>query len=206
MNGRTGGKTNSGRDGAQDVCFHPDNARELARYLLPHYNRQKDDYPVVLDACSGNGVLGRAFSDELERLGCKPTVIEAEKKAGVDVLNIPVSKKFDVIVCNPPWSLDQALPIFQHLETLLAADGVLFFVINNVFCYQGSDRAETLDYQKFYFLPRWTFKPAGRPLLDCGVMVKHEGGNMTREAAKLVPYIKLKRVTDKIHGNKNDDL
>ena len=65
-------------------------------------------------------------------------------------------EKFDVIICNPPWKLNVALPIYKHLEKLLAPNGVLIFIINNVFCYQGSDRAEELDYQKYYFLPRWT--------------------------------------------------
>ena len=194
MNGRTGGKTNSERDGSQDVAFHPDNARELAQYLLPHYDRQKDAWPAVLDACSGDGVLGAAFSRELKALGYKPVLFEAEKKNGFDVMDLPAGEKFDVIVCNPPWALEQALPIYHHLENLLTKDGVMFFIINNVFCYQGSDRAECLSYQKYYFLPRWTFKPAGRPLLDCGVMVNHKNGDMTREAAALRPYVKLNRV------------
>lgn len=192
--GRTGGKTSEDRDGAQDVFFHEQNAIELAEYLLPHYWHRENTPPFILDACSGSGILGNAVKKVLEKVNYSPVLFSAEIKNGWDVMKTNEREKFDVIICNPPWKLSVALPIYRHLEKLLAPNGVLIFIINNVFCYQGSDRAEELDYQKYYFLPRWTFKPAGRPLLDCGVMVKHENGCMGETAANLRPYIPLKRV------------
>lgn len=192
--GRTGGKTSEDRDGAQDVFFHEQNAMEMAQYLWPHCWQPDNNFPYLLDACSGSGALGKAFKGVMETRGSKPVLYSAEIKNGWDVMKTNEREKFDVIICNPPWKLNVALPIYKHLEKLLAPNGVLIFIINNVFCYQGSDRAEELDYQKYYFLPRWTFKPAGRPLLDCGVMVKHENGSMDETAANLRPYIPLKRV------------
>jgi hypothetical protein len=183
---RTGGKATKERDHEQNIFFHEQNANEIAEYLYPHYKSFKKC--VILDACSGLGVLGNAFS---KRTG-KTMVFFYDKKDGADILK--AAGEYDLIVCNPPWRLSEALPIYEHLLNLLSPNGILFFIINNVFCYQGSDRAEKLCFQKYYFLPRWTFKPAGRPLLDCGIMVYHKNGIIPQEAANLRPYIPLKKV------------
>jgi hypothetical protein len=37
------------------------------------------------------------------------------------------------------------------------------------------------------------FKPSGRPLLDCGVMVYHANGILSKEAVCLVPYVPIDR-------------
>lgn len=172
MSGRTGGKTNPERDHEQNVSFHPQNAAELADYLLPHYSRIKQDSPKILDACSGEGFLGRALLEQVEKFSNEPILNSIDSLYGQDIMQ--ETEQYDLIICNPPWSLKKSLPIFNHLYSLLAPGGVMLFVINLVFCYQGSDRAEVLNYQKYYFLPRWTFKSSGRPLLDCGVMVCHQ--------------------------------
>lgn len=204
MSGRTGGRMNSERDHEQNIGFHPQNAKELAEYLLPHYAGK--DKAKILDACSGSvGVLGNAIKESLIHISkkAKYKLFNKKQKAilldcidkeeGRDILEHS-QKKYDLIICNPPWKLTESLPIYNHLLDLLEPDGVLIFVINNVFVYQGSDRAEILQYQKYYFLPRWVFKPSGRPLLDCGVMVFHKNGIVPGSAANLRPYIPLKRV------------
>lgn len=199
MNGRTGGITNNNRDHEQNVGFHPQNAKELAEYLLPHYEHIQS--PVeILDACSGrDGVLGKAFNDALIGHGERRLRLLDSEFTGEDVLG-HAERKYDIILCNPPWALKKSLPIYNHLLTLLSSRGVLIFVVNLVYCYQGSDRAEVLQYQKHYFLPRWTFKPSGRPLLDCGVMVYHADGNVPKIAAELRPYIPLKRVDTRLEA------
>lgn len=184
---RTGGiKTE--REVDENVYFHPRNAWEMFNYLSPHFAIPHDEAPQILDACAGSGILGKAVKEYYDI--SKTDFVDI--KHGADVLNI--NKKYDIIVCNPPWSLKISLPIYWRLvEHCLAPYGVLFFIINNVFCYQGSDRAEGLKYQKYYFLPRWTFHHANRPLLDCGVMVYHKGDHLSERSAILTPYIPLTR-------------
>jgi hypothetical protein len=201
MNGRTGGKTNIGRDHNQNVRFHTKNAIELAEYLLPHYSVLGGEINI-LDACAGDGVLGNAINIELKKhIGIDANVSFIDELYGHDVFD--ENGEYDLIICNPPWAIKQSLPIYNHLLSLLSQDGILIFIINNVFVYQGSDRAESLKYQKYYFLPRWTFKPAGRPLLDCGVMVYHENGQVPEDAAQLRPYIPLTRVNERIFLNES---
>lgn len=202
MAGRTGGKTNMDRDHEQNIGFHPQNASELAEYLLPHYERIARDAGDfnILDACSGAGALGSAFSEAAGR--CDPEGITKVCLESVDEIHgqdiFEERGEYDLICCNPPWALKKALPIYNHLLSLLSPSGVLMFIVNCVFAYQGSDRAEQLKYQKFYFLPRWTFKPSGRPLLDCGVMVYHADSFVPRTAAVLRPYVPLKRVDTRL--------
>jgi hypothetical protein len=188
MNNRPGGKTTK-REVSENVEFYPDNAFELMHYLRPHFTMLFMSRPYrlkVLDACSGSGNLGNKFEEIFSS-----KVDYAEIQNGVNVHDI--EEKYDVIICNPPWSLKISLPIYWKLVDLLRPDGILIFIINNVFCYQGSERASELKYQKYYFLPRWTFKHTGRPLLDCGVMVYHKDGIVPDNAARLRPYIPLER-------------
>lgn len=206
MKSSTGGINRRDHVPNDTVYFPAGYARQMVNYLEPHlYNIPLDG--KILDACSGSGVLGKAFFDLLtkwdqeynEEFGYEstpPTLTLAEKSYGLDVFHLSPEiedHKFDLIVSNPPRSLSVALPIYWHLVSLLADDGVLFFIINNVFCYQGSKRAETLKYQKYYFLPRWIFKPSGRKLLDCGVMVYHADGKVPDDAVALRPYIEIEK-------------
>lgn len=166
-------------------------AEFIAEYLSSHY----DNIPGhMLDACAGDGVLGDAF---MEKSICQ-SLFDIDINPGKeniikgDVLSLKFD--FDIIICNPPWPEKIAKEIYHHLYCLLNDGGVMFFLINNVFCYQGYDRAVELPFQKYYFLPRYAFKESGRPLLDCGVMVAHKGP-VPATAANLSPFIPLKRIT-----------
>jgi len=159
---RTGG-IRTDRTINEKVYFHPDNAIEMVQYILPHIEQGKK--LKTLDACSGSGNLGKAFDFWIDNC----TVDYVEFDDGNDILE--TFEKYDVIICNPEWSIKKSLPIYWHLiRYCMKPNAVLFFIINNVFCYQGSDRAEILEYQKYYFLPRWTFKHAERPFLIVGFL------------------------------------
>lgn len=207
MKGRQGGGKTTERKVNNDVEFHPVNAYEMMNYLFPHVEdiAGSNRKIRILDACSGTGNLGNATVkvvketiEEMEKLfedvNMDKTEIELEQvdiKHGRDVLEL--EGKYDIIVCNPPWDLKTSLPIYWHIVNNLMdkSRSTLFFIINNVFCYQGSERAESLQYQKYYFLPRWTFKHTGRPLLDCGVMVCERGKQFNDNQIR--PYIPLTR-------------
>jgi hypothetical protein len=191
MNGRTGGITNNDRDHEQNIFIHPENAKEIVEYLSPHYKYISGE---ILDACAGYGTLGQAFLNSVCSSSRSWNLDLIEKANGQDILEHK-GKKYDIIICNPPWKLKIALPIYNHLLTLLSDNGVLFLLINNVFVYQGADRAKELLYQKYYFLPRYVFKPAGRPLLDCGIMVYHANNKIPYEASLLRPFIPLTRIS-----------
>lgn len=185
---RTGGTAKRGHrnkpvtDG--DVYFQPDIADEmfdllLARHRLAHpifeeVNGHRIYADVsILDVCANTGVLGKSLLSKIP--GGKLTLQDI-KISGKSFLDENYKgRKFDYIVANPPWKEAIAKPIYQKCLELLSHEGVLFFVINNVFQYQGRDRAVQLKCHKFYFLPRYVFKRSGRPLLDCGVMVYHNG-------------------------------
>lgn len=185
---RAGGSRNRDHVIDENIEFPLDYADQMAKYLLPHYSNLLVTMKV-LDACSGSGNLGSSFL----KYSAGHVCFYVDEFNGQDILQLD-NEKFDLIICNPPWSLKIALKIYNKLLTLLSDDGILFFVINNVFCYQGSSRAEILKFQKYYFLPRWIFKPSGRPLLDCGVMVYHANGQIPKEAADLAPYIPLIKI------------
>lgn len=183
-----------------NVYFHRLNAEELITYLKKHFVSLLQLSPYnppcrVLDACAGREALGRVFK---EKYGCEVTFQDIKQK-GESILDYKPGHPFDIIVCNPPW-IPVELPeaIYKKLVTLLAPGGVLFFIVNNTFCYQGPDRATALFFNKFYFLPRYTFASSGHPLLDCGVMVYHNGGDMLPDAALLRPFIPLSRVRGEI--------
>lgn len=185
---KTGGTRTRNHEVNENVEFPFEYAKQMAEYLRPHYSHLPK-YMNILDACSGGGNLGQSFLSHSNGIVC----YYVDKFNGQDIHEID-DGKYELIVCNPPWSIKTALPIYNKLLTLLSYNGILFFIINNVFCYQGSSRAEILKYQKYYFLPRWVFKPSGRPLLDCGVMVYHKNNIIPRDAVLLPPYIPLKRM------------
>ena len=213
MRRQGGGKTTVDRDHEQRVYTHPEHAREILEYLTPHLLVQRIDFGdkvKTLDACCGAGAFGMACREVLYNashrlathvtfLDVDPDIIACDASVGSivkgSVHDLTVATQFDVIVCNPPWRLSEALPIYEKLLTLLAPNGVLFFLINNVFCYQNSARGEQLKFQKYYFLPRWVFKHAGRPLLDCGVLVYHNNNRVPAGAARLSPYIPITRIS-----------
>ena len=193
MANRSGGIKNI-REVNETVYFHPENAKEMFNYLSPHLSgfcdcKDCSTHINILDACSGTGILGKALGSLFN--GASINFVDINQNKNI----FDVKEKYDFIVCNPPWSLKISLPIYWHLiNNCLKKHGILFFIINNVFCYQGSDRAETLKYQKYYFLPRWTFKHANRPLLDCGVMVCYKDPELIPfDASELTPYIPLTR-------------
>lgn len=186
---RTGGKALPGFRIAtdNDVYFVKEEADIIFNYLLPHYENINN--PVVLDACCNDGVLGKSFEKIID---CKKVEYQDIKKDNKSILNFFPNYKYDIILCNPPWTpVKVPLEIYNHLELLLSDIGILVFVINNVFCYQGWERASKLKYQKYYFLPRFVFKWSSRPLLDCGIMVYHKNNIIPVGASILRPYIDI---------------
>lgn len=133
----------------------------------------------ILDACCGDGVLGRSLRgflirDSLFRGSTTYQDISISGKSVTDEIKPP--REFDFIVCNPPWKESVATEIYFHLLTLLKEGGTLFFLINNVWMYQGPERARRIKCDRFYFLPRYAFKWSGRPMLDCGILVYRNDG------------------------------
>lgn len=168
--GRSGGVA-TGETHDQNVYFIPEVAEIMFDYLKPHYADYK--CPLILDACCGSGVLGKSLSKILNGK-CKTTYHDINMN-GQSILEYKTHWKFDIIVCNPPWApVSTAEKIYHFLISMLSDAGVLFFIINNTFMYQGWERAVELQCSRYYFLPRYVFKWSGRPLLDCGAMVYHK--------------------------------
>lgn len=176
-------------DNDNDVYFNDTNAFEMLDYLYPHYSKYK--YPAVLDACCGKGALGNAL------MKIKPCHVTSQdiKQSGESILDYKALYNFDIILCNPPWHpVELPEAIYYKLISMLNPDGVLIFIIDNVFCYQGIDRAKKLNFQKYYFLPRFVFKSSGKNLLDCGVLTYHKDGILNLGAIRLSAFIPLSRI------------
>jgi hypothetical protein len=171
-----------------EVYFFPEVADQIFDYLAPHYWHFLN--PVVLDECSNDGVLGKAIKNHSS--DSAKIKFHDIKKDGKCATTKKWKTKFDIIVCNPPWKEGLAKSIYFHLINQLSDNGVLLFIINNVFMYQGWKRARELKCQKFYFLPRFVFKKSGKPLLDCGVAVYHKNPIQVPDKAWSLPcYIDL---------------
>lgn len=153
------------------VYFIPEVASRMFSSLSTHLLKFSvmSNFQNVLDACCGDKVLGRAIEERLGFAKVTYQDISISGKSIVDEIKKP--EFFDIIVCNPPWKESIATEIYFHLLKLLKPGGVLFFIINNVWMYQGPDRARKILCDKFYFLPRYVFKWSGKSLLDCGVLV-----------------------------------
>ena len=172
---------------SDDIHVSPEVAKKIFNYLSPHY---KHFGPcVVFDECANDGVLGQAILNNLP----DHSVLHYHdiKDDGVSGEDFKVLGSPEIIVCNPPWREKVAKAIFMKLINDLAPNGVMFFLINNVFMYQGWKRARDLHCQKFYFLPRYVFKSSGCSLLDCGVAVYHKNGIIPNSAARLDCYIDI---------------
>jgi len=192
MGKREGGIAQKEKPIITDIPTHPIIATEIAQYLKPHYEHLKKG--VILDACAGAVTLGNTFFNELPKSFL--LTYQDIKISGKSILDFSPDEKYNIIVCNPPWHpVTLALQIWHKLYSLLADGGVMFYIINNTFCYQGAARAVNLNYQKFYFLPRFVYKSAGRPLLDCGVMVTHRA-SLPAQAAQLRPFIPVSRLQE----------
>jgi len=178
-----------------DIYFNYINAFEMFSYLYPHFSNIS--HPFILDACAGDGVLSNAIRDVSKKV-CS-IICQDIKEYGESILYYDAPTDFNIIVCNPPWiPVEEAEKIYHHLLSLLTDDGILFFIINNVFCYQGWKRAKELKFQKFYFLPRFTFLSSGKPLLDCGVLVYHKNNEIPKEAVNLDCFINLTKIRKSI--------
>jgi len=221
--GRPGGKTGCGKPSDTNVYTDPRVADFIFAYLKPHFDdlifhtqgiKTLDRYIRIFDACSGKDhVLGNSIKNVISQNIYIPNsnlllTYQDICMAGKSILNSSHGLgNYDIIVCNPPWHpTKQAEEIYWFLVNLLKPDGVLFFLINNVFCYQGRERAEKLLFQKFYFLPRYVFannfkmivdpvsgeeKRKYKNLLDCGIMVYHKNSDMPGEAANLNCFIPI---------------
>lgn len=195
-----------------DVYFNKPVSDFMIEYLNPHFSEKisNGNDLKILDACANDGVLGLSLSDYYGKQGICPSItLQDIKKTGQSITKYYPNggHRFDVIVCNPPWVPSSlAEEIYHHLyKNLLKDDGVLIFIINSTFCYQGIDRAKELTFQKYYFLPRYTFKSVGRPLLDAGVMICHKNCVVPKKAQALDCFIPIDRETCKIEYKPVDE-
>lgn len=193
MANRSGGKVKPGRAHETDVYFVPEVAELIIKKLLCHLPPRRSRLRIM-DACAGNGVLGVAMRKViLEKTEHGITGMAfVEKKHGVDILTYKDRGGFDVIICNPPWvPVELAEKIYYKCLSLLNDGGVMFYIINNTYVYQGWQRAIKLTFQKYYFLPRYVFSWQNKKkLLDCGVMACHRG-KMPAAAAHQNCYIHI---------------
>lgn len=172
-----------------NIYFNRQYADIVFEYLKTHYDflyRGMIGNTInILDCCAGNGILGESIYNiikpnhkdtKLTLLDNRMKIIKTEHECiKQDIFNYNTNNKFDIIVCNPPWiPVDVPEAIYHRLIKMLNDRGMLFFIINNTFCYQGVNRAKDLIFQKYYFLPRYTFFNSGKKLLDCGILVYHK--------------------------------
>lgn len=172
-----------------DINFHPVVADLTFKYLKPHYDYIKD--PLILDACSGiNGILGKSLLNQYKSNNKGTLILQDILIDGTSILDFTFDVKFDIILCNTRWSpVEFTEKVFHYLyDNLLDNNGVMFFVVNNTFIYSGWKRGIKLNYQKFYFYPRYVFKHAKKPLLDCGVITAHKG-EIPLKTIDLKPFI-----------------
>jgi len=181
-----------------DVFTPPEIAEAIAQHLKPHI--PTDHTIEMLDACANDGVLGRAFMRQV------PSYYQPDRHPGssLEFQDIKISGKpllddklgrdeYDIILCNPPLKTAVAEPIFHFLKGKLRPRGVMFFMINLPFFYQGVERCRNLGIQKLYCLPCYAFAAAGRPLLDVGIGV-YQGQRMDPYAAMLPVFIDVPRL------------
>jgi hypothetical protein len=176
-----------------DVFFNKPVAEFMLNYLKPHL--PKRDNLKILDECANDGVLGYTLEKICSEKNTISTLdIRDIKINGESALDHKPDYKYDLIIVNPPF-VPVTLPesIYHHLYNLLSDDGVMLYIINSTFTYQGFDRAKELKFQKYYFLPRYTFRSVDRPLLDVGVMMCHKNKIMPINAIKLNCFIPIDR-------------
>lgn len=121
---------------------------------------------IFLDACCGNGVLGDSFCKAKDKMFKYPydidyvdnNVKESLKFKNRDILYWKPEYKYNIIICNPPWTpVELAEEIYHHLLTLLEPGGILLFIINYSFVNTNWKRGEQLGNGITIFLPRYTF-------------------------------------------------
>jgi len=213
-----------------DYYFDGETADFIFDYLSPHFSNYPE-YPRgvnILDLCSGEScVLGISINNILQnskkKISDKPlsslmfnNTTFVDKKFGNDLFTFQYKNEYNLIVSNPPWiPVDLAFNIYKKCLQILAPGGVLFFVINNTFIYQGPNRWIGLKGQKYYLLPRYIFDNAinrkiriknikarddlddktkaikcSQPiLLDAGVLVYHADNIIPKDAVNLSPII-----------------
>lgn len=178
-----------------EIYFVPEVAKIMIDKIAHHFPKYPDR---ILDACAGKGVLGEAiynwYRKRGELIGINYQDIaykeECDKKIGGSILDYHPGFKYNIIICNPPFHpVDIAFNIWKHLMSLLYPGGLLIFIIDSTYIYQGWQRAIELKYEKTYFLPRYVFdfgnnkkkkliKTKGKSnvvLMDISVMICPEG-------------------------------
>jgi len=176
------------RKTSNDVYFDEAVAGWLWDFIFEHDLYPIDPYDYkILDACAGNGVLGKKLMDKLGNMfsdyeldgsaECDYVDIDSNDLwvDSCDILEWDAGYKYDIIICNPPWSpCIYAERIYRYLLTLLKPDGWLYFIINYSFINSNWKRGEKLGNGLTIFLPRYTFHKAGCPLLDPVLMINRQ--------------------------------
>jgi len=185
----TKGKRNNIQE--NDVFFSKPVAKTFLEYLKPHFDHYI--HPKIFDSCANNGILGKTIQDIFDEQDNHAMVSTHDIKDNkISAETYHPGQFYDIIIANPPWvPVTLAEKIYHRLNSFLTASGVLIFIINSTFVYQGWKRAVELNYHKWYFFPRYVFKACDRPLLDCGVMIYHKNNDVPHRAVLLKPYIHI---------------
>lgn len=183
MSKRNGG-SNTERKTTNDVYFSQDSADWLIDWLIDNHliSIKSCLHANVLDACCGKGALGLAlktYIPNIDFLDHKFTMNHIDIILR-DILSWSPLYKYDIILCNPPWSpVSRALDIYMHLLSLLKPNGTLYFIINYAFINTNWQRGASLGNGYRIDLPRYTFaksqkenNPDSNGLLDPVLIIK----------------------------------
>lgn len=232
MSKRLGGKP-SDRNISNDIFFDYEPARFMINFIFNRLDvdltfnnwtfiSNKYEYKI-LDACCGNGVLGNCIIDLLKLKSKNIDFVDIKIQESLttklfsnfyiaDILEWKPSFKYNIIICNPPWSpVDRAEEIYHHLLSLLDEKGILVFIINYAFINTNWKRGEKLGNGITLFLPRYTFnnalkayKPESCGLLDPVVMINRQS---KLDMPFFIPINPIICKTEQlIIGDKNDIL
>jgi len=169
-----------------NIFFTHNIANVLLNQLAPHFKHKEN--PKILDACSGSGTLGLELMKYFDYNAT--LTLQDMEYYNKSVLDLSFEPQ-DIIIANPPF-VPVTLPesIHHHLHKCLKPDGVLIFYINCTYAYQGWKRAISIPtMNRVYFTPRYLFKPAGKPLLDCCFLITHKDNNIPIESQSLNSFL-----------------
>lgn len=178
---RSGGKSTE-RSVTNDIMFDHDAAWWLWDWLFKQ-GLVQTKCTGVLDACCGTGILGCWWIPKSEIVDFVDVKMNGFHRCyQTDILKWEPGSKYDVIICNPPWSpVHQAEGIYHHLLSLLKPKGCLYFIINYAFLNTGWKRGAKLGRGIQIPLPRYTFhkslkehNPESTGLLDPVLMINRQ--------------------------------
>jgi hypothetical protein len=182
--GIPGGENWKGKREQNEYSHNTQTPLHVAEIITKNlYERFCKDMEInnILDACCGYGALGFTFNKLIPKAKCDyvdkecpPLWIDksiSDNFSRKDITECYQRQRYDIILCNPPWTVKKAELIYHHVINLLKPNGILFFLIQNIFIYQGYDRSINHKWDAWMFLPCYIYSQSGAPKLDCGIGV-----------------------------------